>query len=69
MAYTPQEYKAIAHYSVETGSVPQLSVYPQITFKSKKTGKVIDRNIHILVGELADYKKQLSKDNKRSKIK
>ena len=57
-AFGKLELRAISWYAEEHGLVPQLSLYPQVTFTDK--GVVHLRNIHNILGDFERNRKAIS---------
>lgn len=62
-AFSELELKAISWYSVEHGLVPQLSLYPLVTFTDR--GKVETHNIHNVLGKFEASRKDIKKAQAR----
>lgn len=62
-AFSKLELQAISWYSVEHGLVPQLSIYPVVTFTNH--GEKETRNIHNVLGRFEDSRKDIKKAEAR----
>lgn len=58
-AFSELELKAISWYTVENELVPQLSLYPLVTFT--KQGKEETHNIHNVLGRFEASRKDIKK--------
>lgn len=64
MPYTTIQQRAIRHHADQNDLVPQLSVYPKVTFKSRSTGEITEINVINLVSYYNKYKKEHGDVNK-----
>lgn len=58
-AFSRLQMQAISWYSIEHGLIPQLSIYPEVTFT--RYGVVETHNIHNVLGRFEASRKDIKK--------
>lgn len=71
MAFSTAQWKAIKWFADTEDLIPQMSVYPVVTFKERATGKLVEHNISSLeiafTGHKASERRRKSTEAKEKK--
>jgi hypothetical protein len=60
--FSARELRAIRFFTEATDSVPQMTTYPQVRAKVRKTGENLTKHIDILLEEYDESRKQAAKE-------